>query len=99
MCSRAGRFDKRNYTGMAIVVALVKPKIGDMDYLFCLCDAVERRAIPHASYRIAPKPIRIIGFAVNGDRSKIVPLSQEQIAKFGLADARGILQHSVKHRL
>ena len=63
--------------------------------------AAERddRILAQVDRRFAPLSIDIGGIAMKGDRAVAVTLAQEQVAELGLADARGVLQHCVEHRL
>src|SRR5262245_25837614 len=93
MRPRTGGFDERDDAWMAVEVALVEPKVGNVQDLLGFCDPDERgaRVIARANHRIPPKPVGVFRVAVHRHRAEIVPLSQEQIADLGLTDARRVL--------
>jgi hypothetical protein len=101
MRSRAGRVDKRDDAGVPVEIALVLTKVADVDDLFGFGDTVERsaRLIAHDDQRFLPEPVGIAGLAVHRHRTKVGPLSQEQISHLGFADTSGILQHGLEHQL
>ena len=101
MRPRPSRIDKRNDAGITVEIAFVMPKVGDVEDLFGLGEAIERsaRLIAHDDCWFPPEPVGVAKLAVYRHRAKVVSLSQEQIADFGFAYTSRILQHRVKYRL
>ena len=98
---RAGGIGKCYDEAIAVEVALVKPKIGNMDDLFAFNDAVERGAgvLAYVDHRLPAIMVRIVRVAMNRHRAQAISLAQEQIAQLRFTNARRILQHGVKDRL
>ena len=99
MSPRACGIDKRHDAGVSVEITLVLPKVVDVKDFFGLGDAVKRGTRQTASHRFAPEPFGIVGHAVHRHRSKVVSLSQEQIADLGFANARRVFQHRLEYRL
>ena len=83
----------------AVDIALVLPKVGNVDELLGSDQAIERTARQLGDQWLAPEPFGIVESLVYGHSAEAVSLAQEHIADLGLADARGLRQHRVKHRL
>ena len=68
------------------MIAFVMPKIGDVEDLFGLGDAIERsaRLIAHDDCWFSPEPVGVAELAVYRHRAKVVSLSQEENAELWL---------------
>ena len=94
---RAGGIDERHDALIAIAVASVLPKVGDMDDLFGIW-RYDRAAGRRAVKRMVSRRQRSTkaGCAVRRGSAIAVALTQEQIAEFGLTDTGRIRQHCVE---
>src|SRR5262249_10858851 len=92
ICPRPCNFDEGDNADISPDVGLISTKVGDVDDLFGLGNAIKRDSgiIAQVKHRIAPPRIDVALLTVDRYRTKDRPLAQEQIAERCLADARGI---------
>ena len=71
-----------------------------MDYLLGLCNTTEARSGAGADHRLA---LPLLGISrwhvVKRDGAEAIALAKPQDAELGLADPRGVLQHSLEDGL
>src|SRR5262249_17259741 len=96
----AGYLGQGNRRWLAFDVGLLQSEVGDVLQLLGRDNAAERIGGAEADYRVAPpQRVPFQWRAVHRDDAKRVSVVQQEIAEFRLADARGILQHGLEHRL
>src|SRR5262249_56182042 len=98
---RASGFGKRDYAGITLHVGLVSRKVGNVEYVFGLCDAGERevRMIAQLDHRFLLQVFDDGWRTMHCDRTKCISFAQEQIAELGLAEACRGRQHGLEHGL
>ena len=98
--ARAGRLGERYRPGLAIEVGRFSSEVGDVLHPPGLGNASKGILRTKTENRIAEPQLRPRRrSAVHRGYTKGITFVQQKIAKLGLADARGVLQHRLEHRL
>ena len=95
-----GKLGAGDDDGVALDIGRCRPDVVDVRHLLRERRAAQGGAGMRANRRVAPPLLSKCGRCVmQRDTSELVPLAEEQAGKLGLAQARGVRQHGLEHRL
>ena len=99
-CPIAAQIDAGYHKRMTLNVGLYSLDVGDMDYLLRDDDTPKGRVRRRLEQLVACARLDIGGRrVVRSSHTEGVSVAEVQIAKLGLADAHGVCQHGLEHRL
>ena len=97
--SNSAKIDRRNPHRIARGIGRVRGSVFDLDNPLCCDDAAEVGIRAWMNELVQPRFDVGRRRAVHGNGTEAIAFAEVHRAEFGLADARGILQHGLEHRL
>ena len=97
--SNSAEIDRRNPHRIARCIAWIRVSDFDLDNPLCCDSAAETRIRARMNELVQPRFDIGRRRAVHGSGTEAIAFAEVHRAEFGLADARGILQHGLKNRL